>query len=264
MSNNRLKNRKKYYFCPIFKFVILNKHFYITAFFVLVVLAAVLWLAPIYIYGVGLLLYLGLLSWGVFDIRLSYFIPTQYCLKGRPSKTVVLTFDDGPSALTPQFLDLLKQYNAKAVFFCVGEQMQKYPEVVRRMKTEGHLVANHTFSHQPRNLLHTQRLIDEIKRTDAVLAELGIHTPLFRPPYGITNPPLARAIRATQKKTIGWDIRSLDTVITDEDRLFRRITRKLSAGNIILMHDKFERSLHVLERLLQYLKDNNYTITTDF
>ena len=135
---------------------------------------------------------------------------------------------------------------------------------MHRMKTEGHLVANHTFSHQPRNLLHTQRLIDEIKRTDAVLAELGIHTPLFRPPYGITNPPLARAIRATQKKTIGWDIRSLDTVITDEDRLFRRITRKLSAGNIILMHDKFERSLHVLERLLQYLKDNNYTITTDF
>ena len=210
----------------------------------LAVLAAVLWRAPIYIYGVGLLLYLGLLSWGVFDIRLSYFIPTQYCLKGRPSKTVVLTFDDGPSALTPQFLDLLKQYNAKAVFFCVGEQIQKYPEVVRRMKTE--------------------RLIDEIKRTDAALAELGIHTPLFRPPYGITNPPLARAIRATQKKTIGWDIRSLDTVITDEDRLFRRITRKLSAGNIILMHDKFERSLHVLERLLQYLKDNNYTITTDF
>ena len=181
----------------------------------------------------------------MFDIRLSYFIPTQYCLKGRPSKTVVLTFDDGPSALTPQFLDLLKQYNAKAVFFCVGEQIQKYPEVVHRMKTEGHLVANHTFSHQPRNLLHTQRLIDEIKRTDAVLAELGIHTPLFRPPYGITNPPLARAI-------------------PDEDRLFRRITRKLSAGNIILMHDKFERSLHVLERLLQYLKDNNYTITTDF
>ena len=177
---------------------------------------------------------------------------------------VVLTFDDGPSALTPQFLDLLKKYNTKAVFFCVGEQIQKYPEVVHRMKTEGHLVANHTFSHQPRNLLHTQRLIDEIKRTDAVLAELGIHTPLFRPPYGITNPPLARAIRATQKKTIGWDIRSLDTVITDEDRLFRRITRKLSTGNIILMHDKFEHSLHVLERLLQYLKDNNYTITTDF
>ena len=132
------------------------------------------------------------------------------------------------------------------------------------MKTEGHLLANHTFSHQPRNLLYTQRLIDEIKRTDAVLAELAIHTSLFRPPYGITNPPLARAIRATQKKTIGWDIRSLDTVITDEDRLFRRITRKLSAGNIILMHDKFERSLRVLERLLQYLKDNNYTITTDF
>ena len=213
----------------------------------LAVLAAVLWRAPIYIYGVGLLLYLGLLSWGVFDIRLSYFIPTQYCLEGRPSKTVVLTFDDGPSALTPQFLDLLKQYNAKAVFFCVGEQIQKYPEVVHRMKTEGHLVANHTF-----------------KRTDAVLAKLGIHPPFFRPPYGITNPPLARAIRATHKKTIGWDIRSLDTVITDEDQLFRRITRKLSAGNIILMHDKFERSLHVLERLLQYLKDNNYTITTDF
>ena len=239
----------------------LSKHFYITMFFVLALALCMLWQVALYVYILLLILYLGITSWGVFDVRLSYFVKTQYFLKGRPTKTIVLTFDDGPSELTLQFLDLLQRYDAKAVFFCIGEQVQKYPEIIRRMQAEGHLIGNHTFSHHPKNLISTQNLINEINHTDEALAQLGIHTHLFRPPYGITNPKLAKAIRTTGKKTIGWDIRSLDTIIKDEDQLFNRIVRKLTHGNIILLHDKHLHTLHVLERLLQYLKENNYTIT---
>ena len=93
-------------------------------------------------------------------------------------------------------------------------------------------MANHTFTHQPKNILHAKALANEIRHTDKALAHLDIVTPYFRPPYGITSPPVARAIRATAKKAIGWDIRSLDTVIHNEDKLFHRIVRKLTNGNI--------------------------------
>ena len=116
----------------------MNKHLFTIAIFVTALITAFIQNAPWWVYVLLIVMFLGIISWGVFDIRLSYFVKTQYFLKGRPAKTVALTFDDGPSELTPQFLDLLQQYNAKAVFFCVGEQIQKYPEVVKRMQAEGH------------------------------------------------------------------------------------------------------------------------------
>lgn len=210
-----------------------------------------------------IVLLLGFVSWGVFDIRLSFFTPTQWHLKNRPAKKVVLTFDDGPSEYTSAFLDLLEKYKVKAVFFCIGEQVEKYPEVVRRMVAEGHVVGNHTFTHKPKNIFKKQALAEEIRDTDEALKKVGVVTELFRPPFGITSPPVAGAIALTGKKAIGWDIRSLDTVIKDEERLYRRIVGKLSNGNIILMHDRLGHTLKVLERLLQYLKDNNYTVTND-
>lgn len=213
------------------------------------------------IYLLLILLLLGIISWGVFDIRLSFFTPTQCHLKNCPHKTVVLTFDDGPSPLTPAFLDLLQRYQVKAIFFCIGKQIEKHPEIVHRMIAEGHIVANHTYSHQPKNIFSKKALIAEIKATDKVLAQQGITTSLFRPPYGITCPPVARAIKATNKQTIGWNIRSLDTIIHNEDKLFNRVVRKLTHGNIILFHDRLPHTLNVLERLLQYLKENNYTVT---
>ncbi|MDO4228219.1 MAG: polysaccharide deacetylase family protein [Capnocytophaga sp.] len=210
------------------------------------------------------ILFVGFIAWGVFDIRLSYFTPTMYCLNGRPYKTVALSFDDGATELTPRFLDLLKKYNAKAIFFCIGKQIEKYPEVIKRINEEGHIIGNHTFTHYSKNCFASAKIIaEEIKTTDAALAKLNITTQLFRPPYGITNPSIARAIKLMNKKTIGWDIRSLDTVIKNEDRLFKRIISKLSHGNIILMHDTSERSLNVLERLLQHLLENDYKITNN-
>ena len=210
------------------------------------------------------LLFVGLLSWGVFDIRLGYFIPTLYHLKDSQKRQVVLTFDDGPTELTPLFLDLLNRYEVKAIFFCIGRQIAQYPQIVQRIKEEGHLIGNHTYSHIPQNCFaSTAVMTQEIQQTDALLAQLGIVTPYFRPPYGVTNPHIASAARRTGKRVIGWDIRSLDTVIKDETRLWSRVVSKLTQGNIILMHDTSERTLHVLEQLLEYLKANDYQVVLD-
>jgi polysaccharide deacetylase len=210
------------------------------------------------------LLFVGLLSWGVFDIRLGYFVPTLCHLKNKQKRQVVLTFDDGPTELTPLFLDLLNRYEVKAIFFCIGRQIAQYPQIVQRIKDEGHLIGNHTYSHIPQNCFaSTAVMTQEIQQTDALLAQLGIVTPYFRPPYGVTNPHIASAARRTGKRVIGWDIRSLDTVIKDETRLWSRVVSKLTQGNIILMHDTSERTLHVLEQLLKYLKANDYQVVLD-
>ena len=210
------------------------------------------------------LLFVGLLSWGVFDIRLGYFVPTLCRLKNKQKRQVVLTFDDGPTELTPLFLDLLNRYEVKAIFFCIGRQIAQYPQIVQRIKDEGHLIGNHTYSHIPQNCFaSTAVMTQEIQQTDALLAQLGIVTPYFRPPYGVTNPHIASAARRTGKRVIGWDIRSLDTVIKDETRLWSRVVSKLNQGNIILMHDTSERTLHVLEQLLKYLKANDYQVVLD-
>jgi len=210
------------------------------------------------------LLFVGLLSWGVFDIRLGYFVPTLCHLKNKQKRQVVLTFDDGPTELTPLFLDLLNRYEVKAVFFCIGRQIAQYPQIVQRIKEEGHLIGNHTYSHIPQNCFaSTAVMTQEIQQTDALLAQLGIVTPYFRPPYGVTNPHIAKAAKRMGKIVVGWDIRSLDTVIKDETRLWSRVVSKLTQGNIILMHDTSERTLHVLEQLLKYLKANNYQVVLD-
>ena len=210
------------------------------------------------------LLFVGLLSWGVFDIRLGYFVPTLCRLKNKQKRQVVLTFDDGPTELTPLFLDLLNRYEVKAIFFCIGRQIAQYPQIVQRIKEEGHLIGNHTYSHIPQNCFaSTAVMTQEIQQTDALLAQLGIVTPYFRPPYGVTNPHIAKAAKRMGKIVVGWDIRSLDTVIKDETRLWSRVVSKLTQGNIILMHDTSERTLHVLEQLLKYLKANDYQVVLD-
>lgn len=210
-------------------------------------------------YGIVVILFLGLLSWGVFDIRMGYFIPVTYHLRGRPAKKVVLTFDDGPTEFTPLFLDLLNKYQAKAVFFCIGKQIEQYPEILKRIKEEGHIIGNHTYTHTSKNCFaSTTTFLEEITKTDEILRKFQIETTYFRPPYGITNPHIAKAIKKCGKKVIGWDIRSLDTIIKEETRLQSRVLSKLTNGNIILMHDTSERTYHLLEQVLKYLKENNF------
>lgn len=202
----------------------------------------------------------AIISWGAFDIRLGYFTPTIYRKANSADKVLALTFDDGPTAFTAEILDLLEQYDCKATFFCIGQQVQKYPELTKQLLAKGHQVGNHTHTHGKNfGFLNTTQVLAEMEKCNAVLKDCtGKQTQLFRPPFGVTNPSVAKAVKILNPFVIGWSNRSLDTVIKDEERIYHRVVRKLQAGDIILFHDTSIRTVNVLKRFLPYLKTKGY------
>jgi peptidoglycan-N-acetylglucosamine deacetylase len=200
--------------------------------------------------------------WGSFDIRSNYFVKTYWKSK-TSDKKIVITFDDGPTPITVEVLDILKKYNAKATFFCVGKQIEKHPEIFKKIIAEGHLIGNHSYAHDKGiGFFSTQKVVQEIQKNDSVIEKyLGRKTQLFRPPFGVTNPRFARAIKQTGHFVIGWDNRSLDTVIDDENKILKRIAEKINPGGIVLLHDTSAKTARVLERLLLLLQSENYTVT---
>ena len=106
-------------------------------------------------------------------------------------------------------------------------------------------------------------MVEEIEKCDEVILNVGnTKTDLYRPPFGVTNPNIAKAIEKTHKKSIGWNVRSLDTVIDDEKKIFNRITKNLKKGSIILLHDTSEKTYNVLVELLLFLEREKYSTFT--
>lgn len=213
-------------------------------------------------YFIGLsLVYVGILAWGSFDVRLSYFTSINSSAKISENK-IAITFDDGPSAVTPEFLNLLRKYQVKATFFCIGTQVVKHPNILKQIHDEGHIIGNHSMNH-PNNMgfLNTEQVLDELRFGQRAIEEvLNKKTKLYRPPFGVTNPTIGAVLNQLEFVVIGWNIRSLDTVIKDPKRIAKRMYKKLKPGGIILMHDTSEHSLHALEYFLQYLEKIDYTI----
>lgn len=203
--------------------------------------------------------------WGSFAIELGYFV-NSITHKQTKIKEIALTFDDGPTEFTPKFLDLLKEHQIKATFFCIGKQIEKYPETFQRIIAEGHTIGNHTLTHsKSTGFLSTSKMVAEIENCDKVIKNVGnLQTNLYRPPFGVTNPSIAKAIKQTHKISIGWNVRSLDTIIDDEKKIYKRVTKNLRKGSIILLHDTSEKTYRVLVDLLVFLKDKKYsTFTVD-
>ncbi|KPE51316.1 polysaccharide deacetylase [Chryseobacterium indologenes] len=219
----------------------------------------------LWVYLAGFLAFSAVVVWGSFTIQLGYFVNSITHKRTRIKETA-LTFDDGPTEFTPKFLDLLKEHEVKATFFCIGKQIEKYPEIFQRIIAEGHTIGNHTFSHSnSTGFLSTFKMTEEIEKCDEVMMKVGnIKTDLYRPPFGVTNPNIAKAIRKTGKKSIGWNVRSLDTIIDNEKKIYQRVTKGLKKGSIILLHDTSEKTYRVLADLLLFLKDKKYsTFTVD-
>ena len=213
-----------------------------------------------WVYLLCFLLFSAIVIWGSFEISLDYFVKS-FTHKRTKIKEVALTFDDGPTEFTPKFLDILKENNIKATFFCIGKQIEKHPKIFQRIIAEGHSIGNHTYSHSNNTgFLSTEKMIDEIEKCDEAILKLGNKsTNLYRPPFGVTNPNIAKAIKKTNKKSIGWNIRSLDTVINDEKKIYRKITKNLKKGSIILLHDTSEKTYNVLVDLLLFLEREKYS-----
>jgi len=204
---------------------------------------------------------------GSFHIRWNYFLKANHKNNQIKENVVALTFDDGPNInFTPKILSLLKKYHAKATFFCIGKNVKDHPDLLKKIVADGHLIGNHSYYHQNSfGFLSTEKVMEEIENTDKIIEEtVDLKTRFFRPPFGVTNPNIAKAVKKLKLHTFGWSIRSLDTIAKDPEKVYDKIVSKLKKGDVVLMHDSSDLSVVVLEKILQYLDQNNIkTITLD-
>jgi len=204
---------------------------------------------------------------GSFFIQWNYHLTSIHSYKNITENWVSITFDDGPNQeITPKILELLNKYEAKATFFCIGKHVEGHPEIVKDIIATGHSIGNHTYSHSKSfGFFSSEKVKGELLRTKSVVKNLtGLEMNLYRPAFGVTNPMIGKAVEQLELKSIGWNIRSLDTTPRSEEMVFKRITAKLSKGDIILLHDTSEKAVVVLERLLVFLKEKNLrSVTVD-
>jgi len=195
-------------------------------------------------------------------LQLNYHV-TAYCKnQNEKDKKIALTFDDGPNEITPQILTLLKQFNAKATFFCIGKNIEQHPEILKQTFEDGHVIANHSFSHSNFfDFYSKDRVIKELQDTNAIIEKnIGKKVRFFRPPYGVTNPSIRRALKVTKHQVIGWNIRSMDGIIKNEKIIYSRIEKRIAPGSIVLLHDTSSTTVRVLEQLLLFLRANKYEV----
>ncbi len=133
----------------------------------------------------------------------------------------------------------LKQQGIQAAFFVVGNKLENNREIIRRIDQEGHIMGGHSFSHHFFfDLFPARRMKIELKQTEEIVMKItGKKMKLFRPPYGVTNPVLARVIRKLGYQVIGWSLKSKDTVTGDSQVLLDRLKKKVKSGDLILFHD---------------------------
>lgn len=209
---------------------------------------------PFAYYVVVIFLYLGIQAYGSSVLSAQFFVPVRW--KGQQKHSVALTFDDGPvPGKTESILNVLAAHNVHAAFFCIGNRVADNHTLVSKIHTAGHLVCNHSYWHRfTFDLQSASAIGKELDDTNAVIHNLIGRKPVFfRPPYGVTNPMVAKAVRAREITTVGWSIRSFDTVINDGPELLKKITRNLKGGDIILLHDHGKVTTEILPSLLNHI-----------
>ncbi len=177
-------------------------------------------------------------------------------------RQLYLTFDDGPvPQITPWVLDVLKDYEAQATFFCVGENVSRYPEIFRRIRREGHAVGNHTYNHIS-GWAHDPEVYLENVSTCAQLVD----SDLFRPPYGRINRKQARSLLGNNYRIVMWDILSGDFDREIEpDQCYHNVVDNARPGSIIVFHDsvKAEANLRsALPKVLDFFARQGYAFAS--
>lgn len=177
---------------------------------------------------------------------------------------VYLTFDDGPTPeITQWTLNQLKNYNAKATFFCIGDNIRKFPDILEAVLKEDHSIGNHTFNHLNGWKTNTQDYIENAKLFEKEYGKLSTENCLlFRPPYGKIKPSQSKILRAMGYKVIMWDVLSVDfdTKITPKQCL-ENVLQNVKPGSIIVFHDSvkaFANLEYALPRTLEFLKQKEF------
>lgn len=208
---------------------------------------------------------LAFLVWASADIGSGIYLKS-YCHKPTSEKILALTFDDGPDEeMTPKVLAILKQYNIKATFFMIGSKAAQLPHIVREIVAEGHSIGSHTYSHKGVFPISGAKKVEiELCKCSSVIADIAGEQPkLFRPPFGVTNPIIGRVVRKLGLNSIGWSIRSLDTVSRrSRENVCNGIIKRLHSGAIILLHDRCNDADILLQMLIPQIIEKGYRFTT--
>ena len=199
-----------------------------------------------------------------------YFVRTPWLLRklypkliwktDHNARCIYLTFDDGPIPIvTPFVLNILKQYNAKATFFCIGDNVDKHPNIFEQIKNNGHAIGNHTYNHLKGWKTDDKTYLDNFLQADKLL-----NTNLFRPPYGRIKRSQVKLLKQAKPdlKIIMWNVLSGDfDVNLKPEKCLENVVRNTDNGDIVLFHDSLkakERMEYVLPKALEYWSKEGY------
>ncbi len=222
----------------------------------LIMVASRFMLVPVWIFIVLTIVLFAILFYGSYFINSNFYLDV-ICNATNIKNEVSLTFDDGPvEGNTDEILDILKENNVQATFFCIGKRITKNQSLVQRMDAEGHLIGNHSFSHHFFfDLYSLIQMKKEMNDTNTIIEKIiNKKMNFFRPPYGVTTPVLAKAIKEIGVLPIGWNIRSMDTVIKNETKLVEKIKNRLKPGSVILLHDTSGVTVRSLQAIINEIK----------
>jgi peptidoglycan/xylan/chitin deacetylase (PgdA/CDA1 family) len=172
--------------------------------------------------------------------------------------SLYLTFDDGPTPdITSNVLSILGQYNARATFFCIGRNVERHPELYRKILEDGHATGNHTYSHLKGWYTPNNEYYKDIE-----LAARFIHSGLYRPAYGMITPAQLRFLQL-HYRIVMWDIMSYDfDRSTRPEKCLKNVLDNAHSGSIVVFHDSvkaFEKVQYALPRILEYYNGKGYT-----
>ena len=181
------------------------------------------------------------------------------------NNTIYLTFDDGPTPeITEKILEILEKNQIKATFFCIGNNVRKYPEIVQKIISKNHSIGNHTYSHLKGLKTKTKSYI---ANTEACRMKLNSHfsinnSLLFRPPYGKIRPWQSYKLRKLGYKIIMWDVLSKDyDARISSEKCYENVVDNVSSGSIIVFHDSNkarDNLLNSLEKTIETLKSKGF------
>lgn len=182
-------------------------------------------------------------------------------------KMIALTFDDGPSpSFTGRILDILKQYNAKATFFIIGEQAEKLPELVKRQINEGHEIGNHMYRHREVFQMPAPEIREDLERSHRVIGDItGKPIKLYRPTSGYYNENIVGVAWSLEYMVVLWSIDSKDWSGMKPGAIAKKILKKVKPGSIVLFHDLGgyrDTTVKALEIVLPELARRGYRFLT--
>jgi len=182
-------------------------------------------------------------------------------------KVISLTFDDGPiPGITEWVLEILKEYEVKATFFVVGENVLRHPKIIKKIYESGHTIGNHTFHHLKGWGISAQRYFEDVERcSDVIKKHTGSSPKLFRPPHGRIMPAQAKSLR-DKYELIMWDTLTVDyDKSLHEKKCLANSIRATRVGSIVVFHDsiKAEKNLrYMLPKYIAHFKELGYTFKT--